>query len=553
VSDLATRTRAIRDGEGRAPEWWRGVVVYEDHLLSFRDGNGDGIGDLIGLTEGLDYLAGTLGVGAIWVGPCYPSPLLDTGFDVTDYEGIEPTFGDLDAFDRLVAEAHSRGLRIIADYIPNHTSDQHPWFLESRSSRENAKRDWYLWRDGRAPGEPPNNWISEVSGSVWEWDERTGQYYLHTHLKQQPDINWRNPELREAMLDVLRFWLDRGVDGFRIDVAHILMKDPELRDNPPNPNPVANPFELQAPEYYSQLHVNDRLHPDLHEVLREINRVLAEYPGDRVAIGEIEALDWPRWAEFYGADLDELHLPFAFQLIETPWEAEALAATVAELEAALPAGAWPILAFGNHDRRRLASRIGRQQARVAAVALLTLRGSPCLLYADELGMIDQEVPPERGRDTFVQYGGVSHDGTRTPMPWSGARNGGFSTAAEANLWLPVAADYERINVDAQLADPDSILNLYRALLELRSRSAALREGGYAQHAASDRHCFCYWRQAGIERKLVALNISGEQRELALGVGGRVAVSTHPARAGRAVSGALSLAPAEGVVIEVDAG
>ena len=355
------------------------------------------------------------------------------------------------------------------------------------------------------------------------------------------------------MLDVLSFWLERGVDGFRIDVAHILMKDPELRDNPPNPDPVVNPFELQAPDYYSQLHVNDRLHPDLHGVLRDINRVLASYPGDRVAIGEIEAIDWQRWAEFYGADLDELHLPFAFQLIETPWEAEALAATVAELEEALPPGAWPILAFGNHDRRRLASRIGREQARVAAVALLTLRGSPCLLYADELGMVDQEVPPERGRDTFVQYGGVSHDGTRTPMPWNGTRNGGFSPAAEEDLWLPVAADYEEINVEAQIADPDSILNLYRSLLGLRAKSEALREGSYAPHRASDRHCFCYWREAGVERKLVALNMSGEERGLALGVSGRVALGTHRARVGRAVAGSLSLAPNEGVVIEVDGG
>jgi alpha-glucosidase len=534
-------------------EWWRDVVIYEDHLLSFRDGNGDGIGDLIGLTEGLDYLAGTLGIGAIWVGPCFPSPLLDTGFDITDHEDIEPTFGDLAVFDNLVSEAHARSVRIIADYIPNHTSDRHPWFVESRSSRENPKRDWYIWRDGKAPGEPPNNWISEVSGSVWEWDEQTGQYYLHTHLKEQPDLNWRNPDVRAAMLDVLRFWLDRGVDGFRIDVAHILMKDPELRDNPPNPDPAVNPFELQAADYFTQLHVNDRLHPDLHEVLREINSVLREYDGERVAIGEVEATDWKTWSEFYGADLDEIHLPFAFQLIETPWRADALAATVGELEAHLPAGAWPVLAFGNHDRRRLASRIGREQARVAAVALLTLRGSPCLLYADELGMVDQEVAPERGRDTFVEYGGVSHDGTRTPMPWSAARNGGFSAAAEEDLWLPVAADYEEINVEAQLADPDSILNLHRSLLALRARSAALREGSFALHAASDRHCFCYWRQAGRERKLMALNISGEERDLALEIEGRVAISSHRARAGRAVAGGLSLAPNEGVVIEVEAG
>ncbi len=534
-------------------QWWRGAVIYEDHLLSLRDGNGDGIGDLHGLIEALDYLGGTLGVEAIWVGPCFRSPMLDTGFDITDHKDIDPVFGDLATFDRLLAEAHARGIKIIADYVPNHTSDQHPWFLESRSSRSNPKRDWYVWADGRAAGEPPNNWVSEVSGSVWEWDEVTEQYYLHTHLKEQPDLNWRNPEVRAAMLDVLRFWLDRGVDGFRIDVAHILMKDPELRDNPPNPNPEPNPFELQAEDYYSQLHVNDRLHPDLHGVLREINSILGEYDGDRVAIGEVEAVDWSRWAEFYGPGLDEIHLPFAFQLIETPWEAKALAATVGELEAALPDGAWPILTFGNHDRSRLATRIGREQSRVAAVALLTLRGSPCMLYADELGMLDQVVPPERGRDTFVQAGGVSHDPTRTPMPWNGGPNGGFSGAPEEQLWLPAAADYREINVETQLADPDSILNLYRSLVELRARSEALRLGAYEQHPSSDESCFAYLRSAGSEVKLVALNVSGEERVLDLAERGEVVLSTHRTREGVRVDGSLTLAPNEAVVVEVEAG
>jgi alpha-glucosidase len=553
VTGSQTETAGERRDAGRPREWWRDVVIYEDHLVSFRDGNGDGIGDLIGLTEGLDYLAGTLGVGAIWVGPCYPSPLLDNGFDVSDYEDIEPIFGGLEAFDRLVAEAHARGVKIIADYIPNHSSDQHPWFLESRSSRDNPKRDWYIWREGRAPGEPPNNWISEVSGSVWEYDETTGQYYLHTHLREQPDLNWRNPEVRAAMLDVLRFWLDRGVDGFRIDVAHILMKDPELRDNPPNPDPTVNPFELQAADYYTQLHVNDRLHPDLHEVLRAINSVLAEYDGDRVAIGEVEATDWKTWSEFYGAALDEIHLPFAFQLIETPWRADALAATIGEMEAHLPDGAWPVLAFGNHDRRRLATRIGEAQARVAAVALLTLRGSPCCLYADELGMTDQEVPPERGRDTFVKYGGVSHDPTRTPMPWNDGPNAGFSTAAAEDLWLPVGADHETLNVEAQLADPDSILNLYRRILVVRGGSEALRRGSYDLHAASDEACFVYLRSVETEDKLVALNFTAEPRRIELDRPGVVVLSTNRGREGDPVGGSLALGPDEAVVVDLEAG
>jgi alpha-glucosidase len=530
--------------------WWREMVLYESHLPSLRDGNGDGIGDLEGLIASLDYLAGTLGVTAVWIGPCYRSPLLDQGFDITDHKAIEPTFGDLATFDRLIEEAHARGLRIIADYVPNHTSDQHPWFVESRSSRDSPKRDWYVWADA-APGKPyPNNWLSEVSGSSWEWDEQTGQFYLHSHLKEQPDLDWRNPEVRAAQLDVLRYWLDRGVDGFRIDVAHMLMKDPELRDNPPNPDPVLNPYELQPLEFFTQLHTRDRMHPDLHGVLREIHGILDEYDGDRVAIGEIEAMDWSEWARFYGERLDELHLPFAFKLIETPWDARALAQVVAELEAALPDGAWPILALGNHDRRRLATRLGRPQARVAAVLLLTLRGVPTILYGDELGMLDQEVPAARGRDSFAVSGGVSHDPTRTPMPWDDGPNAGFSTADPDDLWLPVCEEHPTINVEAQLRDPDSSLDLYRRLIALRRDSDALRLGDYREHPASDAECFVYERIAPGERKLVALNLTDRARDLVLGERGRIAASTDAARDGSAVDrDTLRLGANEAVVIE----
>jgi alpha-glucosidase len=541
---------AVAKRGGGGP-WWREVVLYENHLLSLRDGSGDGIGDLEGLIQSLDYLAGTLGVSAVWVGPFFRSPLLDTGFDITDHKDVDPTFGDLETFDRLIEQAHARGLRVIADYVPNHTSDQHPWFMESRSSRESPKRDWYVWADAPPGARYPNNWVSEVSGSVWEWDEPTGQFYLHSHLREQPDLNWRNPEVRGEMLDVLRFWLDRGVDGFRIDVAHMLMKDPELRDNPPNPMPETNPYELQDPGFYAQLHVNDRLHPDLHEVLRAINKVLGEYDGDRVAIGEVEALDWPRWAEFYGDNLDELHLPFAFKLIETPWRATELADAIGSLEAALPSGAWPIFALGNHDRRRLASRIGRAQARVAAVLLLTVRGVPSLLYGDELGMIDQPVPSGRGRDAFALAGGVTHDQTRTPMPWTSGLNGGFSTADASALWLPVSDEFETINVETQLADPGSILNLYRELLAIRKQSDALRLGDYRRHPASDERCLVYTRTAGVERKLVALNLTKEPSELAVAVQGTLTLSTTLKRAGETVEGRLQLAADEAVVIDVE--
>ena len=339
--------------------WWQGAVIYENHLPTFRDGDGDGVGDLQGLVDSLDYLAEVLRVDAIWVGPFYRSPLLDQGFDISDYYDVEPVFGSLATVDKLLAEAHARGLKVIADYVPNHTSDQHPWFVESRSSRDDPRRGWYVWADPRPDGSAPNNWVSESGGPAWELDAATGQYYLHSHLKEQPDLNWRNPQVRSAMLDVLRFWLDRGVDGVRIDVAHMLMKDPLLRDNPPNPSGEPNPWDIQHPDFTSQLHVNDRLHPDLHDVLREIRGVLDSYD-DRVAIAEIEALSWEPWAEFFGAELDGIHLPFAFRLIETPWQADTLAAELRELQSALPPAAWPCLALGNHDRPRLATRLGRR-------------------------------------------------------------------------------------------------------------------------------------------------------------------------------------------------
>lgn len=548
TSGRACRTEA-RD-RPHSVHWWREMVLYENHLPSLRDGNGDGIGDLKGLIASLDYLAGTLGVNAVWAGPFFRSPLLDQGFDVTDHKDVDPVFGTLADFDQLVSEAHDRGIRVIVDFIPNHTSDQHPWFLESRSSRNNPKRDWYVWADA-APGQQyPNNWLSEVTGSSWEWDDRTQQFYLHSHLKEQPDLNWRNPEVRAAMLDVLRFWLDRGADGFRIDVAHMLMKDPDLRDNPPNPNPVLNPYELQPLEFFTQLHVNDRMHPDVHGVLREIRAVLEEYDGERIAIGEVEALDWAEWSKFYGQHLDELHLPFAFRLIETPWDAAEFAKVIAELEAAIPDGGWPILALGNHDRRRLATRLGRSQARVAAVLLLTLRGSPTILYGDELGMADQEVPADRQRDYFALAGGVSHDSTRTPMPWNDGPNGGFSAADERELWLPVWRLYRTRNVQAQLADPASVLNLYRRLIALRARSAALRKGCYTAHPASSASCLVYRREHEGERMLVALNFTPEPCRLDIGEEGTVAFATQPGREGEAVAGQIALAADEGVVIDV---
>jgi alpha-glucosidase len=540
---------AKRDERRRGADWWREAIVYENHLPSFRDGDGDGIGDLHGLIDALPYLDEVVGVDAVWVGPCYRSPLLDQGFDVADHLDVEPIFGDLATLDRLIAEAHDRGMKIVLDFVPNHTSDRNPWFVESRSSRDNPKRDWYVWADPAPGGGPPNNWVAEVGGSSWEWDEPTGQYYLHSHLPQQPDLNWRTPGVRKAMHDVLRFWLDRGADGFRIDVAHMLMKDPELRDNPPAPKGYTNPYELQPEDYLAQRHVNDRSHADVHDVLAEIRAVLDEY-GGRVAIGEIEAMAWEAWAAYYGENGRGVHLPFAFALIETPWEAAALEETIVSLEGSLPPGEWPILAFSNHDRRRLATRLGSAQARVAAVLLLTLRGTPVLLYGDELGMRDQDVPRERQRDQFGLVGGVTHDPARTPMPWNAGPNGGFSSAHESQLWLPACHEYETINVEAQLADPDSSLNLYRRLIRLRRQNPALSEGDYEALPRAEHGCLVFSRTAKHGRALIALNLTDRPRELALNGEGTIAFSTVRERDRETVRGRLALGSDEAVVVEL---
>jgi len=530
--------------------WWQGAVIYENHLPSLRDGSGDGIGDLEGLTQSLGYLSATLGIDAVWVGPFFKSPLLDQGFDVADYTQVDPVFGSIESFDHLIAVAHKRGLKIIVDYIPNHTSDQHPWFVDSRSSRTNPKRDWYVWRDPKPGGGVPNNWTSEAGGSVWEWDEQTGQYYLHSHLKQQPDLNWRTVDVRAAMLDVLRFWLDRGADGVRIDVAHMLMKDPQFRDNPVAPKGNQNPFDLQHPDFGTQLHVFDRRHPDTQAVLAEIRAVVDHYPG-AVTIAEIEAMSWQDWAVYYGAGLDGMHLPFPFRLLETPWRADLLRAELDGLYASLPTGAWLIVALGNHDRERLATRLGPEQARVAAVLLLTLAATPCLLYGDELGLIDQPVPLDRQRDYFARAsGGVSRDSTRIPMPWDDGPNFGFSSAPEAQLWLPVARNGADVNVEAQLRDPESFLNLYRRLLRTRADSTALRYGSIDFISSPPaKEVLAYARRTADDHKVVALNLSDRPATVDVGVAGTVLVCTTAPAVGSA-GPVLELEPHQAVVIDV---
>lgn len=528
--------------------WWKEGVIYQVYPRSFKDTNSDGIGDLRGITEKLGYLSGTLGVDAVWVSPFYPSPMKDFGYDIADYKAVDPVFGTLEDFDDLVEEAHRLGLKVILDYVPSHTSDEHPWFVESRSSRDNSKRDWYVWRDPKPDGTPPNNWIEETGGSVWEFDEAPEQFYLHSHYACQPDLNWRNPAVREAMFEVLRFWLERSVDGFRVDVAHMIMKDPYLRDNPPNPDPNPNPYDRQHPNFHSQLHVYDRQHPDLHGVFREMRKLLASYEKygqEKVMIGEIEISSWDSWTLYYGEKLDEFQMPFNFQLIETPWKAKAIRSFVDSFEAALPDGAWPNYVLGNHDRPRLASRYGKEKARVAAMLLLTLRGTPTLYQGDEIGMKDGNLPPERMQDP------LGRDPTRIPMQWDSSPNAGFCSPG-VEPWLPISPYHEDVNVTSQLVSQHSILTLYRRLLSYRKATPALSQGDYRALEAGARDCYCFLRETEGQVVLVALNFSAKEQRLHLPdvPVGEAVISTFLDREGAVDPTKLVLRGHEGLVVEL---
>ncbi len=533
--------------------WWQSGVVYQIYPRSFKDTTGSGIGDLQGVIDKLDYLNdGTeqsLGIDAIWLSPIYPSPMADFGYDVADYCNVNEMFGDLDTFDRLITEAHKRGIKIVIDYVPNHSSDQHPWFIESRSSRDNPKRDWYIWRDKKPDGSLPNNWGSSFGGPAWEWDEHTQQYYFHQFVKGQPDLNWRNPEVRAAMMDVLRFWLKRGVDGFRMDVVGMILKHPDMPDQPANPD--ADPNLPPGAIYERQLHPYDQDQDEVHEIMRDFRKLLDEYR-DTCAIGELW-YELPRWVKYYGENGDGLHLPFNFGLMHLPWNAQAIRQSVDKLESALPAFAWPNYVLGNHDRARPATRFGEENARTAVMLLLTLRGTPTLYYGDELGMLDGDIPREKAQDPWGISHGYNRDKCRTSMQWDNSKYAGFS---KVEPWLPVSNDYDVRNVATQSSNPASILTLYRKLLWYRSKSPILQAGSY--HALDVNHddCFVYLRDYANQRCAIALNFSGEVRELLLPnvVAWRIVLSTYLDReedvAANITGAKLSLRPNEGVIIEL---
>lgn len=517
--------------------WWQHAVIYEIYPRSFQDSNGDGVGDLAGIQTRLDYIV-RLGVDAIWISPIYPSPMADFGYDVADYCGIDPIFGTMTEFNSLLYEVHRHGLKMILDFVPNHTSDQHPWFIESRSSRDNPKRDWYLWRDR------PNNWTSQFGGSAWEFDAVTGQYYCHSFLKQQPDLNWRNPDVKAAMFDALRYWLKKGVDGFRVDVMWLMIKDDQFRDNPPNPG-----YRMGQPDNSRFVPVYNSDRPEVHELVAEMRAVVDEFP-QRVLIGEIY-LPVKQLMTYYGRDLKGANLPFNFQLLQCAWSASALAQVISDYEGALPAGAWPNWVLGNHDQKRIASRIGSKQAHAAALLLLTLPGTLTLYYGEELGMCNVAIPPDEVQDPAEKNEpglGQGRDPERTPMPWDGSENAGFTTGWP---WLPIGDQYEFVNVEAQEQDRSSMLHLYRRLIQLRRNYPAL-VSGKLQNVKAAKSLLSYQRHEGDVLLAVALNVGHEPLQSDVGVGSIIAC-THLEREGNNTAGMVELQPGEGLVVHIKTG
>jgi alpha-glucosidase len=540
------------------PPWWQSAVFYQIYPWSFQDSNEDGIGDLRGIRSRLEYLrdgtSASLGVDAIWLSPIYFSPMRDFGYDVADYCNIDPRFGTLTDFDELLRDAHRRGIRVIMDLVLNHTSDQHKWFLESRASRHSPTGNWYCWADSKTLRRRPSNWNARFGGSSWTWDPTRRQYYLHSFLTEQPDLNWQHPSVRAAMWDVVRFWLDRGVDGFRLDAINWLGKDMRW------PN---NPFRFGLRGYTRQHHLYDRDQPMVHQIMRELRQIVSAYP-DVVLIGEAAA-DTPGGpASFYGHGDDELHLVFDFRLMKSRWQADRFRRFLTDYLPAIPKGGWPTIVFSNHDQPRHIDRYGaggdaQARARAAALLLLSLPGTPFLYYGEELGMRNGGLRYRDLRDPYTKRFWPfrpGRDPARTPMQWDATCHAGFTSGRP---WLPVAQDYPQLNVAREASDSRSLWWLYRRLLELRRISPALSRGECRLVEGSPGDCLLYQREARteegtIDRMLVAVNFAERSCEFASPAGsshGRVLVSTDP-DAGEALwnPSRIQLGPNEGLLVRL---
>jgi len=486
-------------------KWWQHAVFYEVYPRSFADSNDDGIGDLNGITSKLDYLK-DLGVDAIWITPCFPSPQVDFGYDVSNYTDIDPMYGTLADFDHLVNEAKKRGIRVILDFVVNHSSDQHAWFLDSKSSKTSVHRDWYIWRDGQGPDQPPNNWLSTFGSPAWKFDAATKQYYYHYFYPEQPDLNWRNPDVEKVMFDVTRFWYQRGVAGFRLDAVDTLYEDPELRDNPllPGVDKFGRPKQNQ---------IYNRKLPEVHQVLQRLRKVADEYRA--VLIGETWTRDVSQLQEYYGKNGNELHLPMDLMLTELPFSAAVYREHVGAVDAA---GGWPTYVISNHDIRRPYSRYGDgvhndDIAKLMAGFYLTLRGTPVMYYGEEIGMENND--PKRKEDVKDPIGVLGwpiekgRDGERTPMQWNSGPNGGFT---KGKSWLPVPESAKTHNVETQSKDPQSILTFYKEVIRLRKSEPGLREGAYVPLNETDTDVLSYLRKSEEGTILVVLNFSASPQE-----------------------------------------
>ena len=495
------------DAEGH--QWWQHAVFYEIYPRSFADSNNDGIGDLNGIASKLDYLK-ELGVDAIWITPCFPSPQLDFGYDVSDYEAIDPMYGTMKDFDHLVSEAKKRNIRVILDFVVNHTSDQHAWFKESRSSRTNPKRDWYIWRDGKGPGQPPNNWLSTFGLSAWKLDPKTNQYYYHYFYPEQPDLNWRNPAVEKAMLDVTRFWYKRGVAGFRLDAVDTLFEDPKLTDNPVLPGTDKFGRPNMDEKYNKKL-------PEVHDVMRKLRSVAKGYGS--VLIGETWTSNVSELKDYYGTHNDELQLPMDLMMTGfTGLSADQYRKHIAAVDSA---GGWPTYVITNHDIVRSYTRYGDGAhnddiAKMMAALYLTLRGTAIMYYGEEIGMENND-PKSRDevQDPIGKLGWPKEkgrDGERTPMQWNDGLNAGFS---KTKPWLPVPPSAKTHNVATEMKNPNSFLSFYRQLLELRHKEPALLEGSYNAINEDDPNVLSYVRRYKDEAILVALNMSASEQKVRL--------------------------------------
>jgi alpha-glucosidase len=523
-------------GKFQLMSWWQKSIAYAIFPLSFQDSDGDGFGDLNGITSRLDYLE-WLGADLIWLGPVYKSPLIDAGYDIAGFTEIDPRFGTMDDFERMVAEMHRRGMKLVMDFVPNHTSDQHPWFVESRSSRDNPKRDWYVWRDGKPDGSPPNNWIDNTKQQAWTWDETTHQWYYHLFLPSQPDLNLRNEEVVQQIEKDMVFWLDRGVDGFRLDSAMNLVEDIYFRDEPMDEDIGSGP-----PGWMDHLFSSDR--PETHDLIARFRRLLDSH-GSHVFIGEVMA-PLARFMHYYGRQEPMLHLPFNNQVMKTePWAARKVDASIEQFMLLLPDHAWPNWVLGSHDVPRLATRLGKEQARVASFLLLTLPGTPFIYYGDELGLERSEFDPKDAHDPYEEHG-QGRDAERGPMPWTAEPNGGFT---QGKPWLPLGRNYKQCNVETLRSDSTSMLHLHRELIRLRREHPALQGRHYAP-AWGNQNFLAFYRGEGNERYFVAANLSATPQEAQMKGSGSVLLSTTVKRGG-IVRGTIALGPHEAVLIKID--